>query len=171
MIRLAAAVVIAVFSQVANADSVFSLETNQASYTAGQSATLTVHYNAAPENPDFEYFALSNLNDDLLPVANASTSFGVAVSSPLTAGAYTWTVTVYIRDKKLAQNLNDTITFLLSENQRITDAIGATTDPTQIEALQKERERNLFLIEQAESELVSMRRQVAEPQSIDFEVL
>lgn len=175
MTRILMAVALAVcISQVAlaNPRSFFTLESNQSDYTVGESATLTVRYLAAPENGAYEYVALSNLDGVSLPVTNAAANFGIAVTAPFAAeGSYTWTVSVFLQDKVHAASLKASIEFFQNENIRITQAIQQTTDPEIIAALQKERDRNLFLISQAESELASLRRPVGEPQSLIINVL
>ncbi|MGE3260904.1 MAG: malectin domain-containing carbohydrate-binding protein [Bacteriovoracia bacterium] len=150
----------------------FKLGSNQANYQLGQSASLVVHYLAAPESSDFEYFSTSTLEGEALPVRNASRNFAVAVTPPLdSVGQKTWTVSVYLQDRHLAESLNQTVDFLQCENERIEKALSETTDPDTIAALEQEKARNLLLIERAENELTAGRRPVGSPQSLTINVL
>lgn len=175
MVRfLMAALLASAFSQGAFAysRSAFSLEKNKEEYQVGDTATLAVRYEATIENPDYEYFATSTLNGQSLKVTATASNFAVAITNPLTVpGTYTWTVNAFIQDRKLAQDLVNSISFLVSENDRITREISQTTSPDIIAALQKERTRNIVLIDRAEAELLSLRRPVGSPQSLTFEVL
>lgn len=151
---------------------IFSLETSKTTYSVGEAATLTVRYHAAPESSDLEYYALSDLNGDGIRVTNAASNFAVAVSDPLLeTGAFDWTVSVFVQDRKIASELQSSIAWLISENIRITDLIARTTDPGQVAALQKERDRNLTLISRAEQKLVEIRRPVSTPKFISINVI
>jgi hypothetical protein len=161
---------IAFASASARAGDVMTLTSSQSTYTVGESAVLQARSLIQAQDPSLEIFFTAEFDGLPMPIQIVDSS-GFSTTSALSeAGTHHWTVQLYLRDAKLAKELNDTLTYLTSENDRIDQEIAEATDPEVIAQLQAEKDRNLDLIDQAEAQLVAARTAIGAPQTLDVQV-
>jgi hypothetical protein len=164
------ALALAIFTaSAAYADEILTISSDKAEYLVGEVPELQASVVTRPLSPDFEFDVVGELNEQPLPVERVS-DFEFSSTAPgLSAGSYTWDVTLVIQDKRYARDLKASITYFDGQIDTIEDQLLTETDPGVIEQLEAEKARFESLKAAAESELVAIRT-VVKAAHIDFTV-
>jgi hypothetical protein len=149
---------------------VIDLKSDKTIYAVSESPILKATLFSKPDNTDYQFDVTATLNGQSIATERV-TDYQI-FSSPknLTAGAYTWVVTMVIQDAKYAQDLKTTIKYYLNQISILDAQIATEIDPVVLENLQSRRLDALDIKAAAESELQSIRKPVLAPVQLEFTV-
>lgn len=148
----------------------FDLQVNQESFLVGDTAIFHAQVFGKPENPDFEFDVLLQLNSSSVPVTRASDFSFLGRSQLLNSGTQTVSATVYMQDKSYAAQLKISIQNFQQKIQLAQDQLEEETDPERIGELNAEIAKYTQLKNAAEAQLSSIRTKVRGPISRNFTV-
>ncbi|MGE3260287.1 MAG: malectin domain-containing carbohydrate-binding protein [Bacteriovoracia bacterium] len=142
------------------------LSADQPSYAVGAKATVLLTTRNGPTNSNFEFYVSASFAGSDLPLTRITDSQSYGTTSPLVAGDQEFVASLFLQNKKEAKSLNDAINFYVAEITRLTTALGNTTNPTEIAAIQAEIDRNQALLNSTRAHLAEVRTPVGQPVSI-----
>lgn len=143
-----------------------SIGADRASYTAGQKATVVVSLHNAPDNPNYEFYAAATWNGSPIALTRITDSQSYAVTPALIAGNSLFVATLYLQNKSEAAALNNAVAFYTSEIARLNVALGNTTDPDAIAAINAEISKDQGLLDSTRAQLAKVRTPVGNPISL-----
>ncbi|MGZ3696279.1 MAG: malectin domain-containing carbohydrate-binding protein [Bdellovibrionota bacterium] len=139
---------------------------DQASYTVGAKANVLLTTRNGPTNSNFEFYAAGTFAGSSLPLTRITDSQSYGTTPALTAGDQTFVATLFLQDKNEAKSLNQAIDFYTSEIAALNAALGNTTDPSAIAAIQAQIARDQGLLSAANAQLAKVRVRVGQPVGI-----
>ncbi len=146
------------------------LSSDKTTYAAGETAVLRAMLLSEPENTDFEFEALGQLNGADLPMDRITQFESFANVANLQAGAYTWTVNIYLQDARLARDLKASIDFYNGKIANIDAELVTNPPPERVAELEADKAEDQSLITAAQNQLTANRTFVHGPETISFTV-
>lgn len=152
---------LALFSALpAQAAEIFTISSDKANYSVGETPVLQASVATKPLSPDFEFDVVAELNEQALAVERI-TDYEFFSSAPgLAADSYTWEATLVIQDKRYARDLKESIAYFDGRIATIDGQLATETDPDVIASLNAQKARYQSLKSGAMSELGSIRTAV-----------
>ncbi len=146
------------------------LSSDKAVYTQGETASLKAYLLSKPTSPNFQFDVQAKVNNQSVATERITDFQYFYGAKNLTAGSYTWQVTVVIQDARYARDLKTSITYYVQLVENLDGQIATETDPVRLEALQRRKSEALALKQAAEKELESIQTPIAEPVELNFTV-
>jgi hypothetical protein len=148
---------------------VLSLSSDKPVYTSGEQATLRAQLSVRPTDPNLAPFFKATLNGEPVETQVLGNA-GFTVTEPLAAGSHSWQVQAYFEDKAMAKELLSTMEKLESRNEEIDELLAKETDLDVIAELEREKEQNLLLLSQVETQLDQNRKPIGDSATLSFSV-
>lgn len=158
-----------VFAHSANTK-IVRLRSDKKIYAEGETAILRATFLSKPDNSNFQFDILGNLNAEPLPVDRVTDYQMFSKVKNLEPGTHTWQVLVVIQDARYARDLKASIAHYGQIIAELDAEINLETDPDVIEQLEAQKATALKKKTAAESELSRIRTPVLEPLTLQFTV-
>ncbi|WII72087.1 hypothetical protein QJS83_16620 [Bdellovibrio sp. 22V] len=155
MVRFfATLIILIVASLTTHAEDLITLSSDKAGYVLGERAFLKVKINSQPLNPDNEYYFQSTFQDEGQKIVMLSDTEAFAVSNPLDDfSSKIWEVSLYIQNKKRAEEYNATIAFFRQKNLEIDEKLNKETSQSNRDILTQQKIRNEQIIVNSQAKL------------------
>ena len=150
-----------------NETEVIRLFSNQAEYSVGDRAILRATLSTRPKD-GFGFTLRGALNSQDLSIEKITDFEFFSEVKNLQAGTYDWAVTVYIQDKRLAEDLKSAIATFTAQIAAIDAELLTESDPQIIAGLEEEKARLEDLLLATEFELENNKTKVFGPATHQF---
>lgn len=151
---------------------IVALTSDSPSYLIGESALLVLAIEVATGNPSNEYFFVTTLDDNPIAMTDGGVVADFVYQTPAftEAGTHVFKTDVYIQNKALARQINDSIVWIQNDIVAIDAALARETDLEIISRLQAQKAADLDEIARLEGELVRNRTRVLNSAILEFTV-
>jgi hypothetical protein len=147
------------------------IDSNQDTYHAGDAALITVRMKRRPLDEQYEFYVSAALGSDAVPVTTITPDHSYFKTAPLAEGVHQVDLSLFIQDKGLAFELNQSVKYYSDDILATNIKLAAETDPTIIADLQLRLAQDQNRLNAINLELNSIRRPVAQSASIVLTVL